>query len=40
MKEMQGGKFDHADRLFYNVAGAWDSCMDDMGDVKVKSDAS
>lgn len=32
--ELQGGKFDHADRLFHSVASTWQSCFTDMSDVK------
>ena len=32
--ELQGGKFDHADRLFHSVASTWKSCYNDMSDVK------
>lgn len=32
--ELQGGKFDHADRLFHDVASTWKSCYNDMSDVK------
>lgn len=32
--ELQGGKFDHADRLFHSVASTWRSCYSDMSDVK------
>ena len=30
----QGGRFDHADRLFSSVAGAWQSCLVNSSDVK------
>ena len=32
--ELQGGKFDHADRLFHDIASTWKSCYNDMSDVK------
>ena len=32
--ELQGGKFDHADRLFHSVSSTWQSCFNDMSDVK------
>ncbi|KAJ2866440.1 hypothetical protein GGI22_001285, partial [Coemansia erecta] len=31
---LQSGKFDHADRQFYSIAEAWNSCMTGPGDVK------
>ncbi|CAG8498804.1 10181_t:CDS:10 [Paraglomus occultum] len=31
---LQGGKFDHADRQFHSIAGAWDSCLNASGDVR------
>ena len=30
----QGGRFDHADRLFSSVAGAWQNCLVNSSDVK------
>jgi hypothetical protein len=30
----QGGRFDHADRLFSSVGGAWDNCLANSSDVK------
>ncbi|KDD72785.1 Beige/BEACH domain-containing protein, partial [Helicosporidium sp. ATCC 50920] len=33
-RQLQGGKFDHADRLFQSVAGAWHSCTHHSSDVK------
>eukprot|EP01119_Soliformovum_irregulare_P006368 TRINITY_DN1829_c0_g1_i4.p1 TRINITY_DN1829_c0_g1~~TRINITY_DN1829_c0_g1_i4.p1 ORF type:complete len:2863 (-),score=933.99 TRINITY_DN1829_c0_g1_i4:39-8627(-) len=32
--ELQGGKFDHADRLFHNVAQTWSNCLTSPADVK------
>ncbi|CAD6262757.1 unnamed protein product [Miscanthus lutarioriparius] len=32
--QLQGGKFDHADRMFSDVSGTWDSVLEDMSDVK------
>ncbi|TVU14942.1 hypothetical protein EJB05_38439 [Eragrostis curvula] len=32
--QLQGGKFDHADRMFYDLSGTWDSVLEDMSDVK------
>lgn len=31
---VQGGKFDHADRLFHSVAETWRNCLNDFTDVK------
>lgn len=31
---VQGGKFDHADRLFHSVAETWRNCLTDFTDVK------
>ena len=31
---MQGGKFDHANRLFHSVKDAWANCQRDTSDVK------
>ncbi|KAF1324550.1 Kinase a-anchor protein, partial [Globisporangium splendens] len=31
---VQGGKFDHADRLFHSVAETWRNCLSDFTDVK------
>ncbi|KAL4003863.1 Beige/BEACH domain family protein [Acanthocheilonema viteae] len=31
---MQSGKFDHSNRLFHNIAEAWESCQRDSHDVK------
>ncbi|TYZ63611.1 hypothetical protein PybrP1_002555 [[Pythium] brassicae (nom. inval.)] len=31
---VQGGKFDHADRLFHSVAETWKNCLKDFTDVK------
>ncbi|KAK3141842.1 hypothetical protein QOZ80_4BG0338960 [Eleusine coracana subsp. coracana] len=32
--QLQGGKFDHADRMFSDFSGTWDSVLEDMSDVK------
>ena len=32
--DLQGGQFDHADRLFSNIPATWRSCQSDMSDVK------
>ncbi|KAK4744867.1 hypothetical protein SAY87_011179 [Trapa incisa] len=32
--QLQGGKFDHADRMFYDIAATWDGVLEDMSDVK------
>uniref|UniRef100_A0A3B6DIS4 DUF4704 domain-containing protein n=2 Tax=Triticinae TaxID=1648030 RepID=A0A3B6DIS4_WHEAT len=32
--QLQGGKFDHADRMFSDLSGTWDSVVEDMSDVK------
>ena len=32
---LQGGKFDHANRMFSSVAQAWKNCQRDTSDVKV-----
>lgn len=34
--ELQGGNFDHPDRLFRSVKGTWNSVLNDMSDVKVR----
>ena len=34
---LQGGKFDHADRTFFSVAQAWKNCQRDTSDVKVNT---
>ncbi len=31
---LQGGKFDHADRLFHSVEGAYRNCLTNTSDVK------
>lgn len=31
---VQGGKFDHADRLFHSVASTWSNCLSNTSDVK------
>ena len=31
---MQGGRFDHADRLFSSVAATWQNCLMNTSDVK------
>jgi hypothetical protein len=33
-RNLQGGRFDHADRLFFNVAATWDNCLHSSSDVK------
>ena len=33
-RNLQGGRFDHADRLFSNVAATWDNCLHSSSDVK------
>ena len=35
---LQGGKFDHADRTFFSVSHAWKNCQRDTSDVKVCDD--
>lgn len=32
--ELQSGKFDHPDRLFFNIANTWDSCYNSDSDLK------
>ncbi|XP_042504860.1 BEACH domain-containing protein C2-like isoform X1 [Macadamia integrifolia] len=32
--QLQGGKFDHADRMFSDIAATWDCVLEDMSDVK------
>lgn len=32
--QLQGGKFDHADRMFFDIAGTWNGVIEDMSDVK------
>lgn len=32
--QLQGGKFDHADRMFSDLSGTWDSVLEGMSDVK------
>lgn len=32
--ELQGGRFDHPDRLFHSVHETWDNCLHSMSDVK------
>lgn len=32
--DLQGGHFDHADRMFGDIAGTWSGCLEDMADVK------
>lgn len=32
--QLQGGKFDHADRMFLDIAGTWNGVLEDMSDVK------
>lgn len=31
---LQGGKFDHADRMFSDIAATWKSVLEEMSDVK------
>ncbi|CAJ0899985.1 13727_t:CDS:10 [Entrophospora sp. SA101] len=31
---LQGGKFDHADRQFHSIQGAWKACLNSSGDVR------
>lgn len=31
---LQGGRFDHGDRLFHSVAATWQNCLDNTADVK------
>ena len=33
-RNLQGGRFDHADRLFSNVAATWHNCLHSSSDVK------
>lgn len=32
--QLQGGKFDHADRMFSDIASTWNGVTEDMSDVK------
>lgn len=32
--QLQGGKFDHADRMFFDIAATWNGVLEDMSDVK------
>lgn len=32
--QLQGGKFDHADRMFSDIAATWSGVLEDMSDVK------
>lgn len=32
--QLQGGKFDHADRMFSDIGNTWDGVLEDMSDVK------
>ncbi|KAK9040542.1 hypothetical protein V6N11_015690 [Hibiscus sabdariffa] len=32
--QLQGGKFDHADRMFFDVGATWNGVLEDMSDVK------
>ncbi len=32
--QLQGGKFDHADRMFSDIASTWNGVCEDMSDVK------
>ena len=31
---VQGGRFDHADRLFHDIAATWENCLQSSSDVK------
>ena len=33
-RQLQGGRFDHADRLFHSVASTWHNCSHSSSDVK------
>ncbi|CAA2972213.1 Hypothetical predicted protein [Olea europaea subsp. europaea] len=33
-QEIQGGKFDHAERMFSDIAATWNGVLMDMSDVK------
>lgn len=32
--QLQGGKFDHADRMFSDIPATWNGVLEDMSDVK------
>ena len=32
--QLQGGNFDHADRMFSDMGATWDGVLEDMSDVK------
>ena len=32
--QLQGGKFDHADRMFSDIFATWNGVLEDMSDVK------
>ena len=32
--QLQGGKFDHADRMFLDIPATWNGVLEDMSDVK------
>jgi len=32
--KLQGGKFDHADRMFSDISTTWNGVLEDMSDVK------
>lgn len=32
--QLQGGKFDHADRMFSDISATWNGVLEDMSDVK------
>ncbi|KAK7844889.1 beach domain-containing protein c2, partial [Quercus suber] len=32
--QLQGGKFDHANRMFSDIAGTWNGILEEMSDVK------
>ena len=33
-RQLQGGRFDHADRLFHSVAATWHNCLHNSSDTK------
>ena len=33
-RQLQGGRFDHADRLFTNLPATWENCLHSSSDVK------
>jgi hypothetical protein len=32
--KLQGGKFDHADRMFFDISATWNGVLEDMSDLK------